>query len=101
MRNQLKKIKSISSYTRKIGRRNHAELRLRERFGLDFLKIKNIIRNNGFAVLFEKNNGGDKVCHISYMGKDIYFIAYKDEIKTFMKADMIAQYYPEIFISNE
>jgi hypothetical protein len=35
------------------------------------------------------------------MGKDIYFIAYKDEIKTFMKADMIAQYYPEIFISNE
>jgi hypothetical protein len=88
--------KSAKSYRRKIGRQIHAEKRLKERFGVDYNKVKNIIDNGGFKVILKQ--GLDELCQLSYLDKDIYFIIYqRDQIKTFFTREMVDKNFPDAF----
>jgi len=95
--NIIDKTKIITAHRRTVGRRIHSEIRLRERFDLEYTKVKNIIDNGGSKVLLECETNGKEVRIVSYCGKDIYFIIFKDDILTFLTKEMVENSYPEIF----
>lgn len=95
MKNFIAKMREVNSYRRRVGRRNHSEERLKERFNLEYVKVKNIINNGGFEILLRE--GQNRICRMFYRNVEIYFIMYQDEIKTFMTKNMIENSYPGIF----
>ena len=92
---QINKIKIINSYRRQVGRRIHAEARLKERFGLEYSRIKNAIDNGHFRIL--DNVRGDKICYLKYLEHDIYFIIFRKQIKTFLTKEMLQSSHPHLF----
>jgi hypothetical protein len=91
----INKIRIMNAHSRTVGRRVHAEARLKERFGLEYTKVKKAIDNNGFKVLFEKKR--TKICYISYCDQDIYFVTSGGEISTFLTKEMVESSHPEAF----
>jgi hypothetical protein len=89
------KTKIINSVSRTIDRKIHAEKRLEERFGIEYIKISKIIKKNKYKILYRE--GQKKVCNFDYLGQDIYFISMYGEIKTFLTKEMVAKSYPQIF----
>jgi len=85
-----------NAHSRTVGRRNHAEKRLEERFGLDYIKVKNVIDNGGAKFLLKCTNN-DEIYHLPYLKCDIYFIIRSGEIKTFLTKEMTEISFPEIF----
>lgn len=92
----LSRARIMNAHSRTVGRRNHAELRLVERFGVEYTKVKNIIDNGGAKLLLECRNG-DRIHVMFYMGHEIYFSTYLGEIKTFLTREMVEESFPEIF----
>lgn len=46
-----RRLRIMNAVRRNVGRRNHAEQRLRERFGVEYVKVKNVINNGGAKIL--------------------------------------------------
>jgi hypothetical protein len=91
------KMKVVNADSRKVGRRVHAEKRLVERFGLDYVKVKHVIENGGAKVVLDCETNNKKVCLVSYMDCEIYFILFHGQISTFLTKEMVEKSYPEIF----
>ena len=92
----IRRCKIIRSVRRKVGRRVHAEKRLKERFGLEYIKIRNVIDNGGAKLMLTCRNG-TQVYKLVYMEKEIYFTTFHEQIKTFLTKEMVESSYPEIF----
>jgi hypothetical protein len=92
----INRFRIVNSIRRKVSRRNHVEKRLKERFGLEYGKVKNVIDNGGSKVVLECKTG-NKIHYLSYMGHEIYFISYRGEIKTFLTKEMVEKSFPEVF----
>jgi hypothetical protein len=89
------KMRVMNAYCRKISRQIHAEKRLKERFDLDYSKVKKVLENSGFKILLD--DGRDKVCYLSYLDNNIYFVLFHNEIKTFLTEEMVKKTYPDVF----
>jgi hypothetical protein len=82
------RVKIRQDIKRKIGRKIHAEKRLKERFGLEYESVSNIIRSGNYKVVLHQDYG-QKICNFQYKEHDIFFALREDEVKTFLTKEMV------------